>query len=36
MYNCASAGCAANFVLASNENASQTTPVGWKSIDIVC
>jgi hypothetical protein len=36
MYNCSGAGCAANFVLASNENTSQTTPVNWKSIDIVC
>jgi hypothetical protein len=36
MYNCANAGCAVNFVLASNADSSSPNPVGWKSIDIIC
>jgi len=36
MYNCFNAACAVNFVLSSNQNASQSTPVGWRSIFIVC
>lgn len=36
MYNCFNAGCAVNFVLPSNSNASSNNPVGWKSIFIVC
>lgn len=36
MYNCTNAACAVNFVLSSNQNASQSTGVGWKSIFIVC
>jgi hypothetical protein len=36
MYNCRNAACAVNFVLSSNQNASQSTGVGWKSLFIVC
>jgi len=36
MYNCFNAACAVNFVLPSNSNAEQSTPVGWRSIFIVC
>jgi hypothetical protein len=36
MYNCRNAACAVNFVLSSNQNASQTTGVGWRSLFIVC
>jgi len=36
MYNCFNAACAVNFVLGASTDASQSTPVGWRSIFIVC
>ena len=36
MYNCFNAQCAVNVILGAGTNASQSTPVGWKSIDIIC
>src|SRR3712207_2070863 len=36
MYNQPNAQGAAHFTLASDRNAEQRTPVGWKSIFIVC
>ncbi|NJP92380.1 MiAMP1 family antimicrobial peptide [Nonomuraea sp. FMUSA5-5] len=36
MYNQPNAQGVAHFTLASNRNAEQRTPVGWKSIFIVC
>jgi hypothetical protein len=36
MYNCTNEACAVNFVLPSNQNASSTTGVGWRSMFIVC
>jgi hypothetical protein len=36
MYNCTNAACAVNHVLGSGSNSSQSTPVGWKSVFIVC
>jgi hypothetical protein len=36
MYNQPNAQGVAHYTLASNRNAEQRTPVGWKSIFIVC
>ena len=36
MYNCFNAACAVNVVLGASTDASQSTPVGWRSIFIVC
>lgn len=36
MYNQRDAKGVAHYTLASNRNAEQRTPVGWKSIFIVC
>jgi MiAMP1 len=36
MYNVANAAGAAVFVFNSGESGSSSTPVGWKSIDIIC
>jgi hypothetical protein len=36
MYNCLNEACHVNFVLPSDQNASQSTGVGWKSMLIVC
>jgi hypothetical protein len=36
MYNCRNEACRTNYVLPSNENASSSLGVGWKSMFIVC